>query len=317
MGEFIIMLRNVLMFVALAIPGYILVKCGMVKSEQSGILSKILMYVGMPFMIISGTVNNLTLSAELMVQLLVVAAIGVAYTVVWFLVSKPLTSGEKNEKTAAMMRFCSIFGNNGFLGLPLAIAVFGRDSRVFTLLIVLNIINNLLLYTLGTYLVSGDRKSMSLKKALLNPVLIGFVVGIVMNLLNVKAYIPEAATFSDHFSSIVTPISMTVLGMKLATVKLSSLVTSKRNYYVSLVKLIFVPAIIVALLLVTSLFFEVSNDVILAFFIAFAVPTAGLSSTFADMYNGDTEHAVVFTLGSTLYSVLTIPILFWILNLFI
>ena len=317
MGEFIIMLRNVLMFVALAIPGYVLVKCGMVKSEQSGILSKILMYVGMPFMIISGTVNNLTLSAELLVQLLVVAAIGVAYTIVWFLVSKPLTSGEKNEKAEAMMRFCSIFSNNGFLGLPLAIAVFGRDSRVFTLLIVLNIINNLLLYTLGTYLVSGDKKSMSVKKALLNPVLIGFAVGIVMNILNVKAYIPEAATFSDHFGNIVTPISMTVLGMKLANVKLSSLVTSKKNYYVSLIKLILVPVVIIGLLLAARLVFDVSNDVILAFFIAFAVPTAGLSSTFADMYNGDTEHAVVFTLGSTLYSIVTIPILFWVLNLLI
>lgn len=317
MGEFIIMLRNVLMFVALAIPGYILVKCGMVKSEQSGILSKMLMYVGMPFMIISGTVNNLKLSAELMLQMVIVAAVGVAYTVVWFLVSGPMTSGERNEKTAAMMRFCGIFGNNGFLGLPLAIAVFGRDSRVFTLLIVLNIINNLLLYTLGTYLVSGDKKSMSLKKALLNPVLIGFAVGIVMNLLNVKELIPEAATFSDHFSNIVTPISMTVLGMKLANVKLSSLVTSKKNYYVSSIKLIFVPVFIIGLLLAARLVFKVSDDVILAFFIAFAVPTAGLSSTFADMYDGDTEHAVVFTLGSTIYSIITIPILFWILNLLI
>ena len=317
MGEFIIMLRNVLMFVALAIPGYVLVKCGMVKSEQSGILSKMLMYVGMPFMIISGTVNNLKLSAELMLQMVIVAAVGVAYTIVWFLVSGPMTAGEKNEKTAAMMRFCSIFGNNGFLGLPLAIAVFGRASRVFTLLIVLNIINNLLLYTLGTYLVSGDKKSMSLKKALLNPVLIGFAVGIVMNLLNVKELIPEAATFSDHFSGIVTPISMTVLGMKLANVKLSSLVTSKKNYYVSLIKLILVPVVIIGLLLAARLIFDVSNDVILAFFIAFAVPTAGLSSTFADMYNGDTEHAVVFTLGSTLYSIVTIPILFWVLNLLI
>jgi predicted permease len=152
---------------------------------------------------------------------------------------------------------------------------------------------------------------------LLNPVLIGFAVGIVMNLLNVKELIPEAATFSDHFSGIVTPISMTVLGMKLANVKLLSLVTSKKNYYVSLIKLILVPVVIIGLLLAARLVFDVSNDVILAFFIAFAVPTAGLSSTFADMYNGDTEHAVVFTLGSTLYSIVTIPILFWVLNLLI
>ena len=60
MSEFIVMLRNVLIFVALAIPGYVLVKGKVLKPEQSGVLSKILMYLGMPFLIFSGVVNNLT-----------------------------------------------------------------------------------------------------------------------------------------------------------------------------------------------------------------------------------------------------------------
>ena len=314
MEAFFIMFRNVLLFSALAIPGYIMVKSGLVKSEQSGILSKLLMYIGMPFMIISGTVNNLVLSGELIAQLLIVAVVGLAYVLALFFLTKPLVASEKNEKTRAIMRFSSIFANNGFLGLPLAIAVFGRSSRVFMLLIVLNIINNLLLYTLGTYLISGDKKNMSLKKALLNPVLIGFAAGIVMNLLDVRSLVPEVVTFSDHFSSIVTPISMTVLGMKLATVKLSSLFTSKRNYYVSALKLIASPLVIVAILLAAKLLFSVSNDVILAFFVAFAMPTAGLASTFTDIYSGDVENAAVFTLGTTLFSIATIPLLFWILN---
>ena len=64
MGEFIIMLRNVLMFVALAIPGYILVKCRLLKPEQSGVLSKLLMYLALPFMIFSGVVKNLMADFE-------------------------------------------------------------------------------------------------------------------------------------------------------------------------------------------------------------------------------------------------------------
>jgi predicted permease len=167
------------------------------------------MYIGLPFMIVSGTVNNLKLDAQLLAQLLIVAAISIAYTLFTFFASGILTSSEKDRSARAMMRFSAIFANNGFLGLPLAIAVFGRDSRVFTVLIVLNIINNLLMYTLGAYLISGEKKSISLKKGLLNPVLIAFVVGIALNLLNVKSLIPEVVTYSDHFSSIVTPLSMT------------------------------------------------------------------------------------------------------------
>ena len=57
------------------------------------------------------------------------------------------------------------------------------------------------------------------------------------------------------------------------------------------------------------------EGIILGVFVAFAMPTAGLSATFADEFGGDTENAVVFTLGTTVLSVLTIPTLYWLLNL--
>ena len=145
MDEFITMLRNVLMFVALAIPGYLLVKCKMVKQEQSGVLSKLLMYLALPFLIFSGTVNNLTFDRGSMLTMGIVAVVGIIYTFVMFFASKPLVSMEKDQKTSGMMRFCAVFSNNGFLGIPLAVAVFGRDSHVFTVLILLNIINNVLI----------------------------------------------------------------------------------------------------------------------------------------------------------------------------
>ena len=56
-------------------------------------------------------------------------------------------------------------------------------------------------------------------------------------------------TYAGHFSNIVTPVSMTILGMKLGAVKLRTLFGSWRTYYVSALKLIAFPALIVALLL--------------------------------------------------------------------
>ena len=52
---------------------------------------------------------------------------------------------------------------------------------------------------------------------------------------------------------------------------------------------------------------------IVGVFIAFAMPTAGLASTFSDTFNGDTDNAVAFTLGTTILSVITIPIIYWLL----
>ena len=316
MGALWIMLRNVIVFVALALPGYILVKTKVLKQEQSGALSKLLMYVGMPFLILASTINNITFNSSLMVTIGIVAVIGIVYTLGMFFISKPLTAMEKEEKMRGMMRFSAVFTNNGFLGIPLAMAVFGAGSKVLMVLIIINIITNILMYTLGIYLISGDKSRISWKKALLNPVLIAFVIGIILNLLKVKDYVPEISTFSTHFSNIVTPISMTILGMKMGGVQVLSLFKSWKTYYVSALKLVAFPVLIVAILFAFKAIFTnglVDADMIIGVFIAFAMPTAGLASTFADGFNGDTENAVAFTLGTTILSILTIPVLYWLL----
>ena len=306
------------MFVALALPGFIFVKRGLLKQEQSGILSKHMMYVGMPGLILSSTINKITFSTGMMASMLIIALVGIVYTLVMFFASTPLTSMEKNTKTRGMMRFCAVFANNGFLGIPLANAVFGEDSPVLPVVIILNIITNVLMQTLGVYLVSGDKKQMSFKKALLNPLVIAFFVGVILNLLKVKDYVPEIPSFVNYFSGIVTPISMTILGMKMASVKLTSLFTSWKTYYVSALRLVIFPAVILAVLIaMKNLFgFElITNDIILGSFVAFAMPTAGLASTFADSLDGDTQNAVAFTLGTTIISIITIPVLYFIINL--
>lgn len=308
----IIMLKNVIVFVALAIPGYLLIKTKLLKKEQSGALSMLLMYVGMPFLIFSSTINNITINTELLATIGIVLGIGVVYTFAMFFVSKPLTKMEREQKTQGMMRFSSVFSNNGFLGIPLAMAVFGAGSMSLMVVIILNIVTNVLMYTLGIYLISGDRKAISLKKAFLNPVLIAFVIGIIANLLNVKGYVPEVATYSTHFSNLVTPISMTILGMKMGGVKFLELFKSWKTYYVSALKLVVFPMIIVAIVFVLNQVTAIiTPDMVLGVLIAFAMPTAGLASTFSDNFGGDTENAVAFTLGTTVLSIVTIPLLYW------
>ena len=311
------MLKNVVLFVALAVPGYLLVRSKMLNSVHSGVLSKLLMYVGMPFLILSGTINNISFNKDFIITLTFVAVMGIIFTFAVFFASKPLSAMEQEKKTHGMMRFCMTFSNNGFLGLPLAVAVFGADSPVMTALVILNIITNILMYTLGIYLVSGDKKKISLKKAFFNPVLIAFIVGIILNLLKINEYIPEVSTFSSHFSGLVTPLSMTILGMKMAEIKFVSLFKSWRMYYVCALKLVLFPVVIVGMLLAINKIFDVNfidNNVILSFFVAFTMPTAGLASTFADGFGGDTENAVSITLGTTVLSILTIPVLYWILT---
>lgn len=312
MGALETMLRNVIVFVLLAVPGVVLVKTKILKSAQSDALSKVLLYIGMPFLILNSTLN-ISFNGELLKVVLLSAAIGVGYTFLWIFLSKSVTAMEKNEKTRGVMRFCSIFTNNGFLGIPLATAVFPHKPLVLTCVIIINIITNAVMYTVGVFMISGDKSSVSMKKAIFNPVLIAFVIGLICNALGVKKHLPEISTYAGYLGGVVTPLSMLILGMKLGGVKILPMFTSWKTYYVSGLKLVIVPVIAVALAFVFKNMLSFGEDLILGVFVAFGMPTAALATTFSDCYGGDVENAVSFTLGTTILSIPVIPLLYWLL----
>jgi len=308
------MLKNVLIFVLLAVPGYLLTKNKLLKPQESGTFSKLLTNLGMPFLILSSTMK-LEFTGSFTVSLVAVGVIGLAFTFLMFFLSALLARFEKEEKSKGMLRFAMVFANNGFIGIPLTRAVFGEGSVVMAYMIVLNIVMNVTLFTLGVYLISGDKNAINLKKAFLTPVFLAFLIGIGLNLLGVCKAVPELQTYSSHLSGIVTPLSMVVLGMKLTEVPMKRLLTSGLMYYASAVKLVIFPALgaLIVYLLQPIGFLGLDANAVIAFFVAFAMPTAGLASALSDQYGGDTENAVIFTLGSTILSAAAIPVLYWLL----
>ncbi len=311
MDAFLIMLKNVAIFVLLAIPGYLLVKTKTIKAGDSGVLSTVLTWLGMPFLILSGTLT-IDFNGDFIRSLLIIGAMGVGFNGLMIVLSAWLTK-TADRKKRGMMRFAMAYTNSGFLGIPLATAVFGSQSRIVIYIIVLNIISNLFLFTVGVYLISGDKSHIQIKKAVLNPVLIAFVLGIVLNLSGAVESVPEILTFSDYFKPIVTPIAMTVLGVKLGTVKLASLFTRACMYYTSFIRLVVFPALAVALLWLIGCVIPVDTDMLLGMWIGFACPTAAMATALSEKYEGDTENAVIYTLGTTILSVVTIPVLYWAL----
>ena len=316
MDALIVMLKNVALFILLAVPGFLLTKAKILRENESGILSKLLMYVGVPFLVFTGTVDKVEFTGEFSLTLVAVFLIGTAFTFLFFFLSAPLSRFEKDVKKRGMIRFSAVFSNNGFLGIPLAIAVFG-NGPILTMVVVLNVLTNVLMNTLGVYLVSGDVSRIKPKKVLLQPVLIAFLLGIAVNLSGLTKLVPEISAYSGHFSNVVTPVSMTVVGIKLASIRFGTLLKNKRTYYVSALKLLLCPVLITGILLLAKVCFPgflSGKDAVLAFFIAFSMPTAGLASSFADAFQGDTEGAVIYTLGTTILSALTIPLLYFALS---
>ena len=106
METLLIMLKNVLIFVLLAVPGWLLVRKGMLTQKESGTLSKLLTNVGMPFLILSSTLK-LEFSGEFTVSMIIVGIIGIIFTILMFLASELFVMHEKDAKRKNMMRFCA------------------------------------------------------------------------------------------------------------------------------------------------------------------------------------------------------------------
>ena len=67
----------------------------------------------------------------------------------------------------------------------------------------------------------------------------------------------------------------------------------------------------VLLLWLAGLVIPVDTDMLLGMLIGFACPTAAMATALSEKYDGDIENAVIYTLGTTVLSVITIPLLYW------
>ncbi len=315
MGTFILMFKNVFLFVALAVPGFIMAKRNMITQDKTIGLSKVLTYIGVPFLVLDGTVK-ISFNGDALTIILLSMLLTLVSVFIWFLLTKPLTKSFSDIKEQGVARFAMFSSNNGFLGIPLARVMFG-NSDILTSVIISNVINNIILYVLGIYLISGDKKKISVKNILLNPVLIAFIIGAVLNLTGAMQVLPEIGTYTGYLSAIVTPIAMIILGLKMGAVSYKDIFLNKRMYYVSFIKLIVMPVVIVGLLVAFNQISAVPYALIIGTFISFSMPSAGMTTSLADQFDGDTKGAVAYTLGTTLLSVISISVLYFLLTLIV
>ncbi len=315
MAEFIIMLKNVIVFVALAVPGCLLVKKKALSPKDCGALSQILLYVAMPFLVFSSSLD-ITLTGQTALEFLIVGVITAVGQLGCCLLTGSLVGIEKDNQQKGVMRFSMVFGNNGFLGLPLVAALFADSMPIIVAyFVIISIITNLLILIMGSYLIAGQKTAISLKSILTNPVLIAFSLGIALNLLKVTTFLPEVGHFATHLKNLVTPLSMMIIGIKFGEMNFKQLIFHRKLYYVSFVRLVLFPALVGAILLLARLFLPVTDELILSLFIGFAMPVGALTTSLTVKYNIPGNNATIYVLGTTLFSVITLPALYSLLQL--
>ena len=200
----------------------------------------------------------------------------------------------------AVLRFGAMYGNCGYMGLPLVAAVVGDGALIYAALCVAAF--NLFSWTHGAALMGG-RQAISLKRALLNPGVIALACGLPLFLLRVRlpAMIGGAVGF---LADLNTPLAMIIIGGQMAQANWADTFRSGRLYAAAGVKLVVMPAVTALILLP----FRPDGLLFITMVLLSAAPTAGLTAMFAQRFDRAPAAAAQLVTLSTLLCVVTLPL---------
>ncbi len=314
-----------LVLLAFAVPGFVLRKTGHVHADSLYSVSNILLCFAQPMLIIKAFAvdpvppDGATLLNFLWVFLFSVAAIFVTFgaSELCFCFMK----GEQRRKKDILV-FAGTFSNCAFIGIPFVDMFTNGDAEAMMYVTVFTVAFNLLLWTLGAYLITQDRRQISFKKALLNPCTVGSVIGFVLflvpqiNIFNMEA-VAELQQIAVYAGGMTAPLSMLVVGVRVADLSPRALFGDGSIYLASGVRLVLSAALTYVLILpfkLTGVFSE-APYVLLAPVIAMAMPPAASVVAFAEKLDGEKQLAAAAYANGTLLSVLTLPVAMLLVSL--
>lgn len=312
MSTFVSMFDIMVMFAVLLVPGYVLGKLNLMYDAAGECICNILMYVAMPSLVFSKLIA-LDFAQIGIVPLTLSILIPAVLAFILLGVCKLLCRGEPTQRRA--MEFCAIFPNCGFLGIPLACAMWPDEPQIVLYISIFNVVSTFLLLTLGVAVLSGDKSEIRLKKTLVSPIFVVIVTGVACAALGISARFPAISAYSETLSALTTPLSMTFLGFELSKLKFRKLSNVGGILSVLLVKLVLSPLVVLCgLMILKASGFEITPDFAYAMLISSAVSTAASAPSMAKKYGADSECAATLTLSGTLLCVVTLPIMYLIYN---
>jgi len=302
--SFITVAGQVIVLFLLIGVGFVLTKLNMLKESAIPALTDIALYIATPTVIIRAFCSmeySPSVLGDLGLSFLVSLSIHILFIAMSILLLRT-----KDMDKRKVIRFAVIFSNAGFMSLPLQEALLGKDGVFHGAIYVA--VFNVVLWTWGILLMSGDKSKISVKKFLFNPGLIGVVIGAVC--LMVPLPVPEivstiGSSTVDHLANLNTPVPMIVIGYYLANSDILKALKDKSCYLTIFARLILLPLMVLGILYLVG----IRGAMLTALTIAASAPTAAATTMFAAKFGGDTELSVNIVSLSTLLSVITMPLI--------
>ena len=279
--------------------GFLAHRLGYFNSETDQRLSKVVLNITMPAMILGAVCTGDTLpEVSVVLGILKVALVFYLMEFLVALVLPPLLGGTAGQK--GVWRYGLMFPNVGFIGYPVAVALFGPEALFYAVILVLPF--NLLSFTLGPLMLTGAKR-FSLRQ-MFSPCVAASLLALVLALARLRP--PEMVGEALEFvGGITVPLSLMFVGSLLAGLPLGRLLASPRLWIMTAVRLLAMPMLLTPILRLMG-----AEAMILGIAVVqMAMPVAVNGSLLSMEYGGDAECMAQITFVSTLASIVTIPVI--------
>lgn len=309
MQYFITTLIAVATMLVYAVPGFISVKTKLIKPESISAFAVILMYVCSPCLTVYSINAVPAYSKELLLQIVGFFLLSLAAQAIMLGIAFLIFRKKYDDVKYRICTVATSFGNCAFMGVPLLEALFPGNPNVTILSVSYLLGMNIFGWTIGSAIITKDKKYIKPRKAILNPAAIAMIVCI--PLFFVQWRLPEkVASIFTLLGRMSTPMCMLIMGMRLATVKPKSLFCTPIQYVIVAVKQLIFPFI--GMLLIWFLPFE--TYVKHTMFVLCCTPIASVVLNFSEMLGEGQETAANLVLLGTVSSIVTLPLMTLLLN---
>lgn len=305
----LIVLQRMLMLFFMMLVGYVCYKIRWLDDNAYGKLSKIVVNIMNPLLIINGVLNKDMDGAQ--DKILMNILLMLLYFVILIVLSFPVAKILKTEKSEGYLyRLMMIFSNVGFMGIPVITGLYGESCTIYIAFYILGY--NLLLYTYGIFLVSKSvqaenkehsRGSSVQWKKILNSGVIACLISIMIFAGNITVG-DAVVSFVSYMGNSAVPLSMILIGVSIAQQKERGIWGDVKMYVFLVMRLVLLPVFIT--LIVRNL--EIDKQLMGVFCLMFAMPVGSIVVLLATDQNADDKLCTKGSVLSTLFSVITIPL---------
>ena len=316
MNPFFITLTATAVLLLTAVPGYLFTKTRLIGEECISGFSKVLLFVCQPCLAVY-TFGNLDVSVNKTEKLISLGIFGALTALIFAIVlggSYLVLRKKQKEPIYRIITIATTFSNSAFFGIPIIEALFpatSDDLIIYTTIFAL--VMNIVGWTVGSAIISRNVRHISVKKIFLNPPMIGTVVALLLFIFEVRisSVSPSLFDMITTAARMSSPLSMIILGMRLGTMRLSSIFGDFRIYLTIAVKQLLMPLVAFGLVLLLP----VPREVAVTFFVICATPSASIVLNFSEILGEGQREAANTVLLSTMLTVLTVPLMMLLLPL--